>query len=83
MTTSLHSPHPPKSGHCTLVYGSATNTDAGEVAEGEVEVTIENTKGHSLPATGGMGTTLFYVLGSVLMIGAAVLLVTKRRMSVK
>lgn len=67
----------------TTQYGSATNTDVGDVTEGEVEVTIENTKGHSLPATGGMGTTLFYVLGSVLMIGAAVLLVTKRRMSVK
>ena len=36
-----------------------------------------------LPGTGGIGTTIFYVLGSVLVIGAAVLLVTKKRMSTK
>ena len=34
-----------------------------------------------LPSTGGMGTTVFYVLGAVLVVGAGVLLVTKKRMS--
>ena len=34
-----------------------------------------------LPSTGGMGTTVFYVLGAVLVLGAVVLLVTKKRMS--
>ena len=42
---------------------------------------VENTKGLSLPSTGGMGTTLLYVGGSILVILAAILLITKRRMS--
>ena len=33
-----------------------------------------------LPSTGGIGTTIFYVVGSVLVIAAAVLLITKKRM---
>ncbi len=41
---------------------------------------IENNAGSLLPSTGGMGTTIFYVVGGALVIGAAVLLVTKRRM---
>ena len=42
---------------------------------------IENKTGAVLPSTGGMGTTVFYVLGAVLVLGAGVLLVTKKRMS--
>lgn len=42
---------------------------------------IKNFKGTTLPETGGMGTTIFYVVGSVLVLAAAVLLVTKRRMN--
>lgn len=49
----------------------------------EVALVIKNNKGIELPSTGGMGTTIFYVLGSILVIGAAVLLVTKKRMSTK
>ena len=45
------------------------------------EVEIENQSGTELPSTGGIGTTIFYVLGSILVIGAAVLLITKKRMS--
>lgn len=44
-------------------------------------VTVKNVAGSKLPSTGGMGTTLFYAFGSVLFIGAAVLLITKKRMS--
>jgi fimbrial isopeptide formation D2 family protein/LPXTG-motif cell wall-anchored protein len=39
-----------------------------------------NTKGVELPSTGGMGTTLFYVIGAILVLGAGILLVTRRRM---
>lgn len=41
---------------------------------------VANSTGTELPSTGGMGTTVFYVLGSVLVLGAVVLLVTKKRM---
>lgn len=44
-------------------------------------VTVKNVAGSKLPSTGGMGTTLFYAFGSVLFIGAAVLLITKKRMA--
>lgn len=44
---------------------------------------VANNTGSTLPETGGMGTTIFYVLGSVLVLGAVVLLVTKKRMSNK
>jgi LPXTG-motif cell wall-anchored protein len=44
-------------------------------------VKVENNKGTELPSTGGMGTTLLYVGGSILVILAAVLLITKRRMN--
>ena len=46
-------------------------------------VVVVNKAGAQLPSTGGMGTTIFYVLGSILVIGAVVLLVTKKRMSTK
>lgn len=45
------------------------------------QVEVLNQAGSTLPSTGGMGTTLFYVFGAILMVGAAVLLVTKRRMN--
>ncbi len=44
-------------------------------------IVIENRKGSILPSTGGIGTTIFYIVGSVLMVGAVVLLVTKKRMN--
>ena len=34
-----------------------------------------------LPSTGGIGTTLFYVFGSILVIGAGVVLVSKRKVN--
>ena len=44
-----------------------------------VGVDIGNSKGALLPSTGGIGTTIFYVLGGVLVLGAAVVLVVRRR----
>ena len=44
-------------------------------------VVVVNKAGTELPSTGGMGTTVFYVLGAILVVGAGVLLVTKKRMS--
>ena len=44
------------------------------------EVAVENKTGTEMPSTGGIGTTVFYVVGGILAVGAAVLLVTKKRM---
>ena len=48
---------------------------------GELHTNIVNHSGQTLPSTGGMGTTIFYVVGGVLMAAAFVLLITKKRMS--
>jgi len=48
---------------------------------GDLTTPIENTPGVELPSTGGMGTTLLYVGGSILVLAAAILLITKRRMN--
>lgn len=50
----------------------------GNASEDE-PLTIENKKGSSLPSTGGIGTTLFYVVGGTLVAGAGVTLITKKR----
>lgn len=49
----------------------------------EIPSSIVNTKGVELPSTGGIGTTVFYVIGAVLVVGAGILLVTRRRMDVE
>ena len=56
--------------------------DAAEAATG-LKVSVENNAGTTLPSTGGMGTTVFYVVGGGLMAVAVVLLVTKKRMENK
>lgn len=45
-------------------------------------VEVENTAGHTLPSTGGMGTTLFYIVGGILVIGAAAIFIFGKRTSV-
>ncbi|MCI9003997.1 MAG: isopeptide-forming domain-containing fimbrial protein [Lachnospiraceae bacterium] len=57
---------------------SADNVNLG--SNNTLETTIVNKKGSLLPSTGGIGTTIFYVVGGILVIGAGILLVTKRRM---
>lgn len=77
----------------TTVYldenGNITKTETDKKTEVKVDiekiaassVVVVNKAGTELPSTGGMGTTVFYVLGAVLVLGAVVLLVTKKRMS--
>jgi len=43
-------------------------------------VDVENASGGVLPSTGGIGTTIFYAIGSVLVVGAGILLISKKRM---
>lgn len=47
---------------------------------GVFEMTIENQKGSELPETGGIGTMIFYVLGTLLVVGCGIVLISKRRM---
>ena len=56
-------------------FVEGTGDDAGTFV-----ITLENNKGQELPSTGGIGTTIFYVVGAILVIGAGVVLITKRRM---
>ena len=49
--------------------------------DGTIKTDIENNSGTVLPSTGGIGTTIFYVVGSILVVAAGVLLITKKRMS--
>ena len=53
----------------------------GDVDSGIVGITIANNKGSTLPETGGIGTTIFYTVGGILVLVAVVLLVTKKRMN--
>ncbi|MDY3286908.1 MAG: SpaA isopeptide-forming pilin-related protein, partial [Eubacteriales bacterium] len=55
----------------------------GNLTSGAVETNVENNQGATLPETGGAGTTAFYIIGGCLVLAAAVLLVTKKRMSSK
>lgn len=43
-------------------------------------VKIENKTGTVLPSTGGVGTTMMYIVGAMLLIGSGVLLITKKNM---
>ena len=75
----------------TTVYldenGNVTSTETSTTVEvilndiAATAIVVVNKTGAELPSTGGMGTTIFYVLGGVLMAGAAILLVTKKKMS--
>ena len=66
-------------------YNALEEAVSVTVVSGEMEtsslVEIGNARGDILPVTGGIGTGIFLVTGSMMMIGAAVLLVTKKRMS--
>ena len=68
-----------------LNSGSNTTNMTGDTWTNGVQggVKVENNAGATLPSTGGMGTTLFYVIGGGLMVAAVVLLVTKKRMENK
>lgn len=56
-------------------------TDPITTASSRLRMAVHNYRGNTLPSTGGMGTTIFYVLGSILAVGAAILLVSKKRMN--
>ena len=67
----------------TFINTSAKTITWDEDAAIEVPSSIINTKGTELPSTGGRGTTIFYIVGVILVLGAGVVLVTRRRLSVQ
>lgn len=61
----------------TIAADNYTAANLEQVSE------VTNNAGAELPSTGGIGTTIFYILGAILVIGAGVVLVTRRRMNVQ
>ena len=72
--------HDVSSDNPALTSLSGGDKFTGVISTGVVSANIENQSGAQLPSTGGMGTTIFYVLGGVLVLGAVVLMVTRKRM---
>ena len=73
--------------HSTTLTDLSGNKVTGEIAftmdasAGSLSADVINNAGSTLPETGGIGTTIFYTLGGILVLTAVVLLVTKKRMN--
>lgn len=77
----------------TTYYDKDGNVISEETEDGDtvtttysvnvVGVEVINNAGTALPSTGGIGTTVFYVLGSILVLGAAIILIVRRRMNAR
>ena len=67
----------------SITNGTVDLTADQAAAQPVATTTIVNQTGSVLPSTGGIGTTMFYVIGAILVIGAGVVLVTRRRMNVQ
>lgn len=63
------------------VTDTSTTTVTSSATLTLTEVEVVNNAGSLLPSTGGIGTTIFYIVGGLLVAGAVILLVTKKRMS--
>lgn len=71
----------PKLDSLTITVDEVTSADLKDT--GVLPVTVENNSGTELPSTGGMGTRVFYILGTVLVLGAGIILVSRKRASSK
>ena len=63
-----------------IVIDENGNIKVGTEPTAVTEVKVLNNTGSILPSTGGMGTTLFYIFGAILVVGSGVVLITKKRM---
>lgn len=63
----------------TITVDNGEAVGSGDPNLGIVDAEVKNNAGSTLPGTGGMGTTIFYVLGAILVLGAGVLLIARRR----
>lgn len=62
-------------------YIAEMTADNGAFTTGIYTATILNQSGSVLPSTGGIGTTIFYVIGGILVVAAGVLLIVRKRMN--
>ncbi len=56
------------------------SADGATYEDGVLKITVENKKGTELPETGGIGTTMFYIIGTILVLGAGIVLVSRKKM---
>ncbi len=80
LTYKLDSAYNGVKGSAELTNGHQFSNDVSALANGYADITILNSQREPLPETGGMGTTLLYVVGGALIVIAGVLLISKRRM---
>ena len=73
----LHETKAPAGGYNLLTEDTTVTVDENNT----LDFDVENNKGSVLPSTGGIGTTIFYIIGAILVLGAGILLVTRRRMN--
>jgi len=67
----------PKLDSLTITVNEVTSEDLK--ATGILPVTVQNNSGAELPSTGGIGTTIFYIAGIVMVLGAAAIVIARRK----
>lgn len=67
----------------TCTWSAKVNGSDATINNNVIEFTVQNNQGTELPSTGGMGTTIFYIGGGLLVLIAGVMLVARRRASAK
>ncbi|MCR5772473.1 MAG: LPXTG cell wall anchor domain-containing protein, partial [Butyrivibrio sp.] len=66
-------------GTITAAYGEDGTAVVGSVSVNDNVLYVVNTTGAYLPSTGGMGTTMFYLVGGVLILSAVAAFIVKRK----
>ncbi len=69
----------PPAGYNKLDAEVKVTVDAGNGSR----LDVENKSGKELPSTGGIGTTLFYLIGGIMLIGAGLVLVARKRADIQ
>lgn len=80
ITFTVTADHETEADNPKLIELKGGDKFTGSVDNSSLTISIQNRMGSTLPGTGGIGTTIFYVIGGGLMVAAAILLITKKRM---
>jgi len=88
MTTAIYTEsgqiHYDAKGNVVSQSSSSTTTQTVQKKLSDLDASaleVVNQKGTELPSTGGIGTTIFYILGALLLVGCGIILIARRRMS--